>query len=54
MTKPQNQSNHKPRGQNARPMAAIIAKAAGVNINTVYDLAKQLNEKVLHNAKMED
>ena len=54
MTKAQNTSNHKPRGQNAKPMARIIAKAAGVNINTVYDLARMLNEKVILNEKMEE
>lgn len=29
-----------------RPMGHIIAEAAGVNVNTIYDLAKHLNEYI--------
>jgi len=36
----------KPRGLNYRPMGDIIAKAAGCNVNTIYDLANHLNEYI--------
>jgi len=35
-----------PRGTNIKPMGDIIAAAAGVNVNTVYDLARFLNEYI--------
>ncbi len=37
---------NKPRGKAYRPMGDIIAAAAGVNVNTIYDLAKQLNKYI--------